>query len=197
MTSEARKEKVAGHCRKILRWMTPVGIACLLLIGLMTSGLAGPARPGADTTLKIAPLTKKVRIGNATTTDVVVEDVANLFTFEVRLAFNPSKVEALKVEPGGFLSPDWQLQKTIDNENGQLVYAVSQLRPTEPVTGTGALATITWRGIATGTSPITFTHQELYHPGGGAPIPAQTQDGEIVVEEPLAHSNFLPLVIKQ
>jgi hypothetical protein len=197
MIIERQEDTTADYRIRILRWLTPVAVACVLLLIQGTTGLAGPSGRQVDTTLSIAPASQKVAMGNTVTTDVMVEDVANLYTFEFELSFDPALVEGVQVEPGGFLSPDWELQNTIDNDDGLLIYALSQLNPTEPVTGSGALATITWRGVATGTSPITLTHQELYHPGGGAPISATIQNGEIVVGEAPSEFVFLPMVSRQ
>jgi hypothetical protein len=119
-----------------------------------------------------------------------------LYTFEFQLSFEPAIIEGVKVEPGGFLTPDWELENRIDNESGVVAYALSHLNPREPVTGTGALATITWRGIATGTSPITFSYAALYARGSVA-LPASTVNGEIVVAEAPSEFIFLPMVIKQ
>lgn len=166
--------------RKGLRFLIPFAVAGLLLLALAATGLASTGGAEGETTLSIAPASQEVVLGDTFTTDVWIEDVASLYTFEFRLSFDPALMEGVQVEPGGFLSPDWQLQNTINNDDGVVIYALSQLNPTEPVTGTGALATITWRGIATGTSPISFTHTDLYA-RGGVSIPATTRDGEIVV----------------
>jgi len=108
--------------------------------------------------------------------------VANLYGFGLRLSFDPALVEGMEIEPGGFLSPDWQLEKSIDNDTGIIAYSVCQMNPSEPITGTGALATISWRGNAVGTSPIRITYVGLSAPHG-VPIHCDTRDGEVIVSE--------------
>lgn len=168
---------------KALRCLVVAPLVGLLLLILAATGLASTPADEAATALVIDPPAQLIVPGETVTTAVRVEDVENLYTFEFHLSFDPAVIEGIQVVPGGFLSPDWQLDNTIDNDEGTISYALSQLNPSEPVTGTGALAIITWRGVTTGTTAITFTHQELYHPGGGAPIPATTQGGQIAVGE--------------
>jgi len=103
--------------------------------------------------------------------------------FEFQIAFDPTLVEVVQIQPGDFLSPDWLLENSVDNDNGTLAYALCQLNPSPPQSGDGVLATITWRGKVMGTSPITLTYMQLGAPLG-VPIPASTQDGEITVGEP-------------
>ena len=51
--------------------------------------------------------------------------------------------------------------------------------------GDGILAVITWRGKATGTSPIALIHVLLAAPAG-VEIPASAEDGRVVVASPEA-----------
>jgi hypothetical protein len=146
--------------------------------------------------VSIDPPSREGYVGATTTTDVRVEDVTSLYGFEFQITFDQTVVEGVQIEPGGFLSPDWILENTVDNDNGIIAYAMSQMSPSEPQSGEGALATITWRGKAEGTSPIQFTYVLLGAPGG-IPIAATTQDGEIVVGEGPSHFVFLPMVSRQ
>lgn len=181
MTVEQRPNTGRGAFRSALRCLAVVPLVGLLLLLLAASGFADSAAPEA-TTLVLEPPAQMMAVGETVTTAVRVEDVTDLYTFEFRLAFDPTVVEGVEVEPGDFLSPDWQLDNTIDNENGTVAYALSQLNPAEPVSGSGTLAVVTWRGVAEGTSPITFTYVSLYARGGVA-IPATGQGGEISVAE--------------
>jgi len=175
--------------RRQLRW-TPLRvavqltIACLLLSLLGSSGLGTIGRADEPTTtVSIAPASQEIFLGGTGITDVMVEDVTDLYVFEFQIAFDPTLVEVVQIQPGDFLSPDWLLENSVDNDNGTLAYALCQLNPSPPQSGDGVLATITWRGKVMGTSPITFTYVQLGAPLG-VPIPATTQDGEITVGEP-------------
>jgi len=171
--------------RTALQWTARLTIACLLLLCLFGgSGLVGTGRAdGPTTTVSIAPASQEIFLGSTGITDVLVEDVTDLYVFEFQIAFDPTLVEVVQIQPGDFLSPDWLLENSVDNDNGTLAYALCQLNPSPPQSGDGVLATITWRGKAMGTSPITLTYVQLGAPAG-VPIPSNTQDGEITVVEP-------------
>jgi len=156
-------------------------IASLLILSFDSSKLATIGWAQGGTTVRIDPASQNVGLGGTATTDVLVENVDNLYGFELHITFDPTLVEGVQVQPGSFLSPDWEIDNTIDNANGIIDYALCQLNPSLPKSGDGILATITWRGKAVGTSPIHFTYVQLGAPGG-VPIPATPQDSQITVE---------------
>ena len=166
-----------------LRWAARLTIACLILCLFGGSGLVETGWADGGTNVSIAPASQEISLGSTGITDVLVEDVTDLYVFEFQIAFDPTLVEVVQIQPGDFLSPDWLLENSVDNDNGTLAYALCQLNPSPPQSGDGVLATITWRGKAMGTSPITLTYVQLGAPAG-VPIPASTQDGEITVGEP-------------
>ena len=166
--------------------------ACLLLSYFGSGGPVTTSWAQEETTVSIDPASQEVCLGTTATTDVLVENVTDLYGAAFEITFDPTLVEVVdadpveagvQIQPGGFLSPDWLLDNTVDNDNGTIEYAVCQMSPSLPQSGDGVLARITWRGKARGTSPIAFTNVQLGAPGG-VPIPASTQDGQITVEEP-------------
>jgi len=169
-------------------------IASLLISFFGNSKLTTIGWVDGGTTVRIDPASQGVILGSTATTDVLVENADDLYGFEFQLTFDETLVEGVQIQPGNFLSPDWILEDTIDNDNGTINYALSQLSPSEPVSGTGVLATITWRGEAVGTSPVHFTYVLLSAPGG-VPIPAGTQDGQIRVGRPFRI--YLPLICQK
>jgi hypothetical protein len=196
MTSESRDALQPKLWGKRVRQAAQLTIACLVICFLGNSLPVAIGWADDGTTVSIDPPSRAGFVGVTTTTDVRVEDVANLYGFEFQISFDQTVVEGVQIEPGGFLSPDWILESNVDNENGIIAYALSQMSPSEPQSGDGALATITWRGKAEGTSPIQFTYMLLGAPGG-VPITATTQDGEIVVGEAPSEFVFLPMVSRQ
>jgi len=139
--------------------------------------------------VSIDPASQEVPPEETATTNVLIEDVTDLYCVQFEITFDPTLVEVMdadavragiQIQPGDFLSPDWLLDNTVDNANGTIAFALCQMNPSPPQTGSGVLATITWRGKALDVSPITFTYASLGAPGG-VPIPASTQDGEIIV----------------
>ena len=176
-----------------LRVAARLTIACLLLSFLGSSRLATIGRANSPTTaVSINPASQEVCLGTTAVTDILVENMTDLYGFEFKITFDPTLVEVVdadptmagvQIQPGDFLSPDWLLENSVDNNSGTIRYALCQLNPSPPQSGDGVLATIIWRGKVMGTSPIAFTHV-LLAGRDGIPIPADTQDGQITVEEP-------------
>lgn len=176
-------------CWTSLRVAARLTIACLLLSFLGSSKLATVGWADGDATVSVAPASQEVSLEDTVATEVRVEEVTDLYGFEFQLTFDPTLVEVVdadpvragvQIQPGDFLSPDWLLDNTVDNDNGTIDYALCQWDPSLPQSGDGVLAIITWRSKAEGTSPIAFTYVLLGAPHG-VPIPAGTQDGEVVV----------------
>jgi hypothetical protein len=194
MISESPHDLRTPDRGKRVRRVAQLTITCLVVCLVASGQVVGIGRADGGTTVSIDPPSRNGVVGVTTTTDVRVEDVTDLYGFEFQITFDQTVVEGVDIEPGGFLSPDWILEKTVDNGSGIIAYAMSQMSPSEPQSGEGALATITWRGKAEGTSPIQFTYVLLGAPGG-IPIAATTQDGEIVVGEAPSEFIFLPMII--
>lgn len=194
------------------RLMVPRFMAIQLTVALLVC-LSGPgqalrlcsgqaamgwAQEGA--TVRPDPLALEIEARSTSVVNILVEDVTDLYGFEFQITFDPTLVgvvdadpakSGVQIQPGDFLSPDWELDNTVDNQNGTIDYALSQWDPSPPKSGSGVLAIITWRGKVPGTSPIHFTYVQLGAPGG-VPISASTQDGQISVEGPF--KTYLPII---
>ncbi len=174
---------------RVAAWLTST---CLLLFFFGSNELATIGRADEPTTVSIAPASQEIFLESTGVTDVLVENVTDLYGSQFEITFDPTLVEVVdtdpiktgvQIQPGDFLSPDWLLDNIVDNDNGIIAYALSQMNPSPPQSGDGVLATITWRGKAEGTSPIHFNNVHLSAPGG-VPITASAQDGEITVGGP-------------
>ena len=139
------------------------GLWVLIVVGLlMLSGFASSAAQ-PQTVVKILPQTVKLRVGDRVTVDVVIEQVSELFGAEVHLSFDPevlevvdadSTKEGIQIEPGTLPAPDFVVQNTADNQAGTVDYALTQLKPSEPRSGDGLLARVTFRGKRAASSQI-------------------------------------------
>lgn len=131
------------------------------------------------------------RIGPEGTTEVAIriENVTRLYGAEVHLTFDPNYLEIQDADPdkpgvqlqiGTFPAPDFVVQNQVENVQGTIDYAVTQLAPREPVDGGGVLATIAVKTKGEGTARLAFTSVKLANPDGQQ-IPAEILDGEVVV----------------
>ena len=142
--------------RMVARALLLAILATALLVQLSFSYVGGPtAEVGAGT----------LEVGINQTAPLVVEvgGIANLQSFEMHLSFDPSLVEVVdadpvapgvQVTPGDFLTVGRVTQNDADNEAGTIDFALSQISPSPPKTGSGTLFTVELRGLANGQTPI-------------------------------------------
>jgi hypothetical protein len=134
-----------------------IGVSLLMLSGF-TSSAAQP-----QTVVKITPQTLKLRVGERAIVDLEIEQVAELFGAEVHLTFDPEVLEVIdadtakdgiQIEAGTMPAPDFVVQNAADNQMGTVDYALTQLKPSEPRSGSGLLARVTFRGKRAASSQI-------------------------------------------
>jgi hypothetical protein len=123
-------------------------------------------------------------LGSTVTVDILVSGVTDLYGVSLALSFDPSIVEVVDAQltPGSCPIPDFIIANTADNLAGTLNYDASSLSPSSPCSGSGLVASITFRGLAVGTSPVHFSNW-LLADTNGSEITSSTVDGEIVVSE--------------
>jgi LysM repeat protein len=141
------------------------------------------------------PASQQVEEGGTTTADIFIDNVTGLWGAEVQLQFDPGLVrvqdadpdaDGVQIEAGPFLSSDAVAENKVDNGAGIVNYAVAQLAPKEPVSGSGVLASITFQAVSQGNSVLTLSVVEL-STNQGQPILVTPQGGQTAVtdDEPL------------
>ncbi|MDH7488590.1 MAG: cohesin domain-containing protein, partial [Anaerolineae bacterium] len=161
----------------------------LLATPLATHGVAAQG----NTRVALSPASALVGEGQTAAVEVRVENVQDLYGLDIRISFDPAVVEVVdadatqagvQVRPGDLLSVDFMIRNTADNAQGTIWYALTQLNPTEPVSGSGTAFIILFKGKQRGaTSALTITYQKMATRAGEA-IPASVVNGEIRVVEP-------------
>lgn len=137
----------------------------------------------SEAIIKIRPELFAAKVGDTLTIEILVENVVDLFAADIDLQFDPVVLQAqdadhskegIQVQPGDFLSPDFQVINEIDNDAGLAHYAVTQLAPGEPASGSGVIMSITFVAIADGSSELTFTQTDL-----------ASKDAQLIVATPI------------
>lgn len=163
----------------------------LTFITLLLTLFAHPAGPAlaADPVVRVMPAAPTVQVGQTVVVSITVDAVTNLFGLEFHMQFDPAVLEVVdantavpgvQIAPGSFLSPDIAPQNQANNTVGTIDFALSQTSPSTPVSGSGTLATITFRGRAAGSSTVAFTSVSLSN-NVGATITASAQNGVVTV----------------
>ena len=139
--------------------------------------------------MRIDPTVIEVAAGQTAAVQFVLADAQNAYGIDVRATFDPKVVEVMDADPGAdgvqmtpgdFLRPDFVVRNVADNEKGTLRYTLTQVNPTQPVSGTGVIFTVQFRGKTTGETALTLVPVELADRQGQL-LPATVEGGTIRV----------------
>jgi len=164
-------------------------LVTLIFTILIIAGLPALYTLAATTDAKLLPEVQSVDVGQMTTVTLRVENVQNLYGYQVTITFNPALLEVVDADPGKpgvqvglgtFISPDYVPQNTADNNAGTIACVVSQVAPSTAANGSGALLTISFRGKSTGVSSIQLNPLILAS-AQGTEIPANIYNATISV----------------
>jgi hypothetical protein len=164
---------------------TSLWIACLCLV---LSGSKGHNQQ-PQAVLRVSPSSSRVSVGRTTTVSLVIEQVSGLYGTQIHLRFDPAIVEVVdadsahegvQVEQGTLPQPDFVVQNAADNITGTVDYAATQLKPSKPGEGQGAVLRLTFLAKQVGVSPIQI-EEFLLADTAGASIGATSQNGVIRV----------------
>lgn len=122
---------------------------------------------------------------------VRVENVAGVYGFQLELQFDPAVLEVVDADPGragvqvqagDLIAHDLVQNNRADNEAGTVRYAVTQLFPSEPVSGSGDLIRITFAAHGEGVSPIVLPPSGFLLANIDAEVlPASIEAGQVTV----------------
>jgi len=165
-----------------------------LTIGAVLSPQTASPVSGAGPVVEIDPASTQVAIDGTVDVDIVIADVTDLYAASVHLTFDPALLEVVDADPGradvqiipgSFPGPSEGpsdvTANSADNVAGTIDYDVTLLNDASPVTGSGTMATIRFRGKATGTSAVTFQGAALWGQSEG--IITTSANGEVVVAD--------------
>jgi hypothetical protein len=124
-----------------------------------------------------------VSTGDTVTIPIVVDDVTNLGAFEFQVSFDATILRAEKAEPGPFLGSSGRqvhcLEPSIGENLVRLVCVTLGATPAGP-DGSGVLATLEFKPVGAGTSPLRFERLVFTDPPAKL-ISTQARDGSIAV----------------
>jgi hypothetical protein len=125
----------------------------------------------APVVVRITPATTQVGIGQTVDLAVEVVDVQAMYGFDVSVSFNPNAVELVDTDPnqvgvqvslGTFMDAGFVIIDQVDNDAGSLRFAMTQLNPSVPKSGTGNLVVMSFKGKQVNlTSEINLTSVQI------------------------------------
>lgn len=122
--------------------------------------LTGPATIGAGVgSAAFSPSDVRVGLGATATVGIVVMGVQDLTTVTLDLSYDPAVVEAVEVGPGSLLTLDGA---AVGAERGLETGRVRAVfRRAAGTAGSGVVASVTFRGLRAGTSPLRMESLDL------------------------------------
>ena len=139
--------------------------------------------------IRIEPATGQINTGETLAVEVRVDNVENLFAADIEIQFDASLLQVqdgdpnkdgVQVSPGTFPAPDFVAENTVDNSAGVIRYALTQLPPSQPLNGSGVILSLTFQGLADGTSNVRIVKFDLAT-NQAQVISATPQDGSITI----------------
>ncbi len=160
----------------------------LVLLVVLLALVAVPVSAQGPTVARLATVgvdDVTVTVGETFTVPVWVHGVSDLYGADVRLFYDNAILQGVSVERGTLLSPDFVVRQgfyTHPSVKGFYArYAMTQINPTPPVSGSGVFFLVTFRALRTGTVNLTL-RQEL-STRNGVMIPATVHNATVTVVE--------------
>ncbi len=173
-----------------------------MVLVLLLAALVAHAQ-GEPVLVSFAPESAQVTVGETVSVAVNVADVPELYGFTVALTFDPGVLQVQDSDPvlagvqvgfGTFLQPGAVIVNHVDNENGFVEFAMTQLNPSPPQSGSGSLIVLSLLGETAGSvSPLEIVFVQLAAPRG-IEIPSSGSSGSVeVLAEPLPGPTSTPI----
>ena len=158
-----------------------IAVAMIVFAALM---LASDAFADS-TTLNAVANQATVSSGASLSVNVNISNVADLYDYQLDIAFNPNVVSAIGVTEGAFLQSGGStffIPGTIDNSAGSITLnAGTLLSAISGVTGGGTLVVFDFTALSPGTSTFTIEN-EILQDSTGAVLSDATTSGSVTVQ---------------
>lgn len=142
-----------------------VVVLCLVVVPLVAAG------PGGTTWVRVKPASGNYGWGETIDIEVWIEDVDGLYAGDVQLSFDPQVLAVVDANPAtpaiemfprnDLLSPDWVIRNVANNQAGTTWYAVSQLNPSQAVSGSGAFFSFQFKTKGVGKTEVGVHYRKL------------------------------------
>ncbi len=166
------KEVNVIHPMRSRRWVAlSAALPLVLVLGgaLANVPMARAETKSPATTVAISPGQLSLECNVTKLVDIRINDVKDLYGVDVKITFNPNVLEVVdadselpgvQIQPGNLPDTSGGLgyiqTNKADNTAGTIEYVAVRKAPAAPQSGSGVIASITFRGKAAGSSPITL-----------------------------------------
>lgn len=175
----------------------PARLALILLAALLFLS-AGKTSAQTPTRVVVDPPLSSVQPGQSFTVRVMVENVSDLWAYDLKLSFPPSLLEVTNMSNGGFLDQGILFGPVLDNNAGTAMLVNTQLSSSLPKSGSGTLATVEFTARQhLGEGDLALTLADLVEGIDYQLIPVEIVHGTVrVCEGGVCARVFLPLIVR-
>jgi len=150
-----------------------------------TDGIITISEP--NTYLLISPSSNEITLGDSLTVAVLIQNVTDLYGYDITIRYNTTLLNAIKLQEGPFLNSGGQtfiFANITNDEEGYVRFAISLLGAETGMNGSGVLFTIEFKATLqeVGIADLIFDYTELSD-HNIIPIPHYTVNGQITVIE--------------
>jgi hypothetical protein len=181
-----------------------LSLCCALLAPALLS--ASPAYAQDTAVAHLSPTSGSFLQGDHFTIQVFIENVTDLYAVDVFLEFDPAVLQVVDSDPlaaglqaeplSDFLVPGFVVRNVADNSAGTVWYAVTQLNPTPPASGSGAVLAITFESLSSGSTVVTFSKAAMATRLGQT-IPSSTVDSTYEILSPDSpQAVYIPMLLR-
>jgi len=178
-----------------------------LALLVITSSVIHAIHASEKTTVHFSPPSGYILMQDEIAIEVWVSNVNHLYGLDIRATFDPGQIQIIDADPSrdgvqilprrDILSPDIIVRREADNDKGVIWYAVTQLNPAPPVSGSGAVFAFKMHPLNLGVNRFDFSNVQLV-----------TRDGEVIQATAIpatytiantpfgSPSIFLPLMVR-
>ena len=154
-------------------------VLVVLVLALLATGVSAGTAPAV-----VSVDSYTVTVGQEFTVPVRIANVRDLYGADVRLTYDPAVLQGVSVDHGYFLRPDFVVRKGFYGPPfcnpmcGR--YALTQVNPTPPASGSGVLMYVIYRAVAVGVSPLALQQVQLVD-RNGSPLYKNVTSGTVTV----------------
>lgn len=155
----------------------------------------------SQTLIRPDPLAIGIKKSETQPVSIRIEGAQEMYGIEFHLRFDPKVVQVqdadkdkkgVQIATAQWVADGFVAANQVDNKRGTIDYAVTLLNPAPALNGDGVVATIQFKAIGDGTSPLQVSHA-LLATRDAQEIQAEWQDGAIGVsalgQAPVVKSN--------
>ncbi len=163
-------------------------MALLILFGFFNPGLA---QTSPQAILSVQPEQSELALAETIDIAVEVQQVSDLYGVDLLIEFDAQAMQVVDMDPeldgvqvqlGTFLDPGFVIVNIADNGLGRLRFAMTQLNPSQPKSGSGTLMVMRFEGKAIkADTPLILLSGKLASPNGTYIEVGSMEDGLISV----------------